>query len=63
MREIEIIEVCCPSCGERVQLRVEAVEAGQEFVEDCGVCCRPMRVRVEGGADGTPRVSVSAEGA
>ncbi|AKC87125.1 CPXCG motif-containing cysteine-rich protein [Pseudoxanthomonas suwonensis] len=53
------VERCCPYCGERIDLAIDASAGDQDYVEDCQVCCRPIaiRVRVED-ADGGPRVSL-----
>lgn len=51
--------VWCPYCGEPNEIGVDpGGGAAQEYVEDCAVCCRPWRVMVAYGADGTARVSV-----
>ncbi len=49
-------EVTCPYCGETVTITLDpSGGVGQEYVEDCEVCCRPWLVRVTfdgtGGAD------------
>jgi hypothetical protein len=48
-----IEEVCyaCPHCGEPVSALVDTSEALQDYIEDCEVCCRPIRLKVavEGG--------------
>jgi len=49
-------EVTCPYCGEIVTIALDpAGGVGQEYVEDCQVCCRPWTVHVTfdatGGAD------------
>ncbi len=38
----------CDSCGEEIVVPID-VSAGthQDYVEDCPVCCHPMRLRVE----------------
>jgi len=36
----------CPYCAERIELLVDNSEAHQSYIEDCEVCCRPMRVDV-----------------
>ncbi len=44
--------LCCPYCGEPVEVTVEPVGAPAErYVEDCPVCCRPWVVELsrEGG--------------
>jgi hypothetical protein len=49
----------CPCCGETVELFLDPGSgARQEYVEDCPVCCRPWRVRVSYGDDGTAEVSL-----
>lgn len=43
-------QVYCPYCGERLEIYVEADVRGN-FIQDCEVCCNPMRVVVAGRAD------------
>lgn len=47
----------CDSCGEEIVVPVD-ISAGthQDYVEDCPVCCHPMRLRVEIDPDGEARV-------
>jgi hypothetical protein len=53
--------VHCPYCGELVEIAIDpGGGAAQEYVEDCQVCCRPWRVRVDYGAHGVAQVSVTA---
>lgn len=56
------IDVTCPYCGEPNSISVSAEEDGEEFVQDCTVCCRPWQVRVTLRRDGSADVSVRAEG-
>ena len=55
-------EVSCPYCGETVEI---ALDAGggkrQEYVEDCQVCCRPWKVKVNYSRDGIASVTVEAD--
>lgn len=39
--------VTCPSCWEAIDLELDLSGEGQDYVEDCSVCCRPMRIRFE----------------
>jgi hypothetical protein len=49
--------VWCPYCGEASEVAVDpGGGALQTYVEDCPVCCRPWRVTVSYGADGTAAV-------
>jgi hypothetical protein len=38
--------VTCPWCWEEISLAVDLSEERQDYVEDCPVCCHPMRVTV-----------------
>jgi hypothetical protein len=42
------LEYLCPSCGEKLSLHID-ITGGQrqEFIQDCEVCCRPIRIRIE----------------
>lgn len=55
-------EVQCPFCWASSEIRLDPGSGErQEYVEDCPVCCRPWRVRVEYGADGAAVVEVERE--
>ena len=38
--------VWCPYCGEQIDVLLDPSEAGQEYTEDCQVCCRPIIFRL-----------------
>lgn len=48
---IEEAAVDCPHCGETITLVLDLSVPGQDYIEDCFVCCQPIRVRysAEGG--------------
>lgn len=48
--------VACPYCGEPITLLVDHTGGDQHYVEDCFVCCQPILVRVEVGAEVVVRV-------
>lgn len=55
-------QVSCPYCGEMVEIALDpGGSAVQDYVEDCQVCCRPWRVHVRWGRDGTAEVSLTAD--
>ena len=38
----------CPYCFERISMLLDLSESGQQdYIEDCEVCCRPIRVIYE----------------
>ena len=45
----------CPYCGEEIEIFLdEGGGSSQDYVEDCAICCRPMRVILTPGEDGEP---------
>jgi hypothetical protein len=47
------VEIDCPYCGEPLPLAIDETGGRQQtYVEDCGVCCRPIEltVRLDSGA-------------
>jgi hypothetical protein len=55
-------EVRCPYCGEVNEIGLDPGSGvTQDYAEDCQVCCRPWRVLVSYGPDGTAEVMVEAE--
>jgi hypothetical protein len=43
---LEEANVTCPYCWEDISLAVDPSEEHQVYIEDCPVCCHPMRVTV-----------------
>lgn len=60
MNGIESARVECPACGELIELLIDCSVGEQEYIEDCEVCCRPMRVVAKVDARGQADVSVFA---
>ncbi|MGY0557852.1 CPXCG motif-containing cysteine-rich protein [Lysobacter sp. A286] len=52
--------VHCPYCGESIQLLIDDSIEEQRYIEDCQVCCRPIRVAVDI-VDGELQVGTAAE--
>jgi hypothetical protein len=50
---IDPIEKHCPYCGERIVTTVDRSGGSAQYIEDCSVCCRPIRFHL--------RVSFSGE--
>ena len=47
------VEVGCPYCGEIIRTMLDLSAGGQEYIEDCQVCCRPIVLRFTVDHDGT----------
>lgn len=58
---LEAVELQCPYCWEAITLSVDPSVAQQDYIEDCPVCCKPIRLRVEIDADGRATVTPSHE--
>jgi hypothetical protein len=43
----EFVAIRCPYCGERLETRVDLTADEPSYVEDCGVCCRPIEFHIE----------------
>ena len=41
--------ITCPSCWEGIDIELDLSGEGQDYVEDCSVCCRPMRISLRCG--------------
>jgi len=54
-------DVECPYCGEVISLALDASAGPQRYIEDCQVCCRPIRVDLDVDADGDALVRVQSE--
>ena len=49
---LDAIQITCPHCGERFEALADASAGDAEYIEDCPVCCRPIRLRLQAGSDG-----------
>lgn len=54
-------EVRCPYCGESIDVLIDQQEAGDEYIEDCWVCCRPIVFTVNEDEEGSLMVTVRDE--
>jgi hypothetical protein len=48
----EFVTVDCPYCGERYATPVDLTAGSFSYVEDCQICCRPIELSGEVGAQG-----------
>lgn len=35
----------CPFCGEPIEILLDLSAGGQDYIEDCQVCCQPIQIR------------------
>lgn len=49
---LETARVDCPYCGEPFDTGVDCSAGGQQYVEDCPVCCQPILITTSVDAEG-----------
>jgi len=49
---IDEIETSCPYCGEVIFTTVDCSAGSAQYVEDCSVCCQPIRFDLRVSFDG-----------
>ena len=37
----------CPYCMQKISVLIDPSESSQSYIEDCEVCCRPVKIKVE----------------
>jgi hypothetical protein len=42
MTQLEEQSITCPYCGEAIEVLIDPQDAGDEYIEDCQVCCKPI---------------------
>jgi hypothetical protein len=50
---LDTVRVGCPYCGEEFETNVDCSAGGQQYVEDCPVCCQPIEMKTDVKLDGT----------
>ena len=58
---IEESAVDCPYCSEIITLVIDLSVPSQDYIEDCFVCCQPIRVRYS--AEDGRLIQISADSA
>lgn len=53
--------ISCPYCAEPIEVLLDEEDAGQQYIEDCQVCCRPITFKLSVAADGELVLSVHDE--
>ncbi|MEZ8187468.1 CPXCG motif-containing cysteine-rich protein [Shewanella sp. 5S214] len=51
----------CPYCGETIEVLIDSSDAGQQYIEDCQVCCKPINFLVTESVNGEIKVNVYSE--
>ena len=59
--ELQETDIGCPYCGEVITVLLNPEDVGQEYIEDCQVCCRPIEFTVFDDGIGGLTVAVSTD--
>lgn len=51
------VAVVCPYCFESITVLLDLSVDGQNYIEDCSVCCHPMTISYVTGSDGIASVN------
>ncbi len=44
--------VSCPYCGENFETQIDCSIESQQYIEDCYICCQPIKFTVSADNDG-----------
>ena len=61
MNQVVSQHIDCPYCGETISILVDHSVEGQQYIEDCEVCCRPIVFDVLVDANDQVRLQARAE--
>lgn len=61
MKSLGEESVYCPYCGEAIDVLIDIQDAGQQYIEDCQVCCRPILFNIEIDSTGNLVITVRDE--
>ncbi len=53
--------VYCPYCAEPLEVLIDAEEVGQQYIEDCQVCCKPISFAITVDSEGNVQAQVYDE--
>ena len=51
----------CPYCGETIEVLIDPADLGQQYIEDCQVCCKPINFLISESVNGELAVSVYSD--
>ncbi|MCH1554565.1 MAG: CPXCG motif-containing cysteine-rich protein [Luminiphilus sp.] len=62
-RSLQETWIDCPYCWESISVLLNPEDLGEQYIEDCQVCCRPIEFLITQAEDGelTARVSSDAD--
>ncbi len=52
---LDSARIDCPYCGEQFETSIDCSAGGQQYIEDCPVCCQPIEMKTDVDPDGNLR--------
>ncbi len=49
---LDSARIDCPYCGEQFETSIDCSAGGQQYIEDCPVCCQPIEMKTDVDPDG-----------
>jgi len=60
-RSLQETWIDCPYCGESICVLLNPEDLGEQYIEDCQVCCRPIEFLITQAGDGELTAMVSSD--
>ncbi|MEO0616224.1 MAG: CPXCG motif-containing cysteine-rich protein [Pseudomonadota bacterium] len=48
---LQVQRIDCPFCGESIDIVLDLSAGGQDYIEDCQVCCQPIQIQFQVAGD------------
>jgi hypothetical protein len=61
LNQLTETSIGCPYCGEVIDVLIDSTDLGQQYIEDCQVCCRPITFLASESVEGELEVRVFSE--
>lgn len=61
MKQLTETSITCPYCGEPLDVLIDPADVGQQYIEDCQVCCKPINFLISKDADGDLAVAAYSD--
>jgi hypothetical protein len=58
MNDVEEVALTCPACNAPISVLIDSSAGGQNYIEDCEVCCRPLTISFVVTTDGIESLQV-----
>ena len=57
----ELVKIQCPYCWEEIDIIIDCSAGDQQYIEDCSVCCQPIKLSINYDEETLPNVEAQRE--